>query len=352
MPFLFFFFFFFWLLFAPSFFFHLYFNIISHYFIEYIVFFSSSILDILFLVVSIYVSYMHIVSCVKQTFVCLTFNRHIWKISPRCWPEMYVAVPGITLVSAGSYQATWVGHPPNHILHVHKHSNQYYYYYFYYYPSIHSFYALFILFIAFCSFLFSRRVPFPLHYTQPFAFPHVQAPEDHCSDSPGLAYRSAWHCCHCGRAWWWPDRRKYCFIFFYSHSNEFELCLIHYLFINIYHTYYIFINFIIIIINIFSFLQGHIKSSINIPSTLFHSSLAALDAKVANVPRVVFHCQLSQIRGPSCASAYWRHTYNENTAGQPGQQQIYVLEGGFSEWARVYGTDSTVTDAFRPELYR
>ncbi|CDO51689.1 similar to Saccharomyces cerevisiae YGR203W YCH1 Phosphatase with sequence similarity to Cdc25p, Arr2p and Mih1p [Geotrichum candidum] len=97
---------------------------------------------------------------------------------------------------------------------------------------------------------------------------------------------------------------------------------------------------------------GHIKSSINIPSTLFHSSLAALDAKVANVPRVVFHCQLSQIRGPSCASAYWRHTYNENTAGQPGQQQIYVLEGGFSEWARVYGTDSTVTDAFRPELYR
>lgn len=140
--------------------------------------------------------------------------------------------------------------------------------------------------------------------------------------------------------------------FFYSHSNEFELCLIHYLFINIYHTYYIFINFIIIIINIFSFLQGHIKSSINIPSTLFHSSLAALDAKVANVPRVVFHCQLSQIRGPSCASAYWRHTYNENTAGQPGQQQIYVLEGGFSEWARVYGTDSTVTDAFRPELYR
>ena len=65
---------------------------------------------------------------------------------------------------------------------------------------------------------------------------------------------------------------------------------------------------------------------------------------------MVFHCQLSQQRGPSCAAAYYRHNYNSNKP-EEDNQEIYVLTGGFSEWAREYGKDKNVTENFKPQLY-
>lgn len=106
-----------------------------------------------------------------------------------------------------------------------------------------------------------------------------------------------------------------------------------------------------IYIPLFSFLlQGHIRDSVNVPSAVFNASLPNLadSLEADSVRRVVFHCQLSQVRGPSCASAYVRHIY-----GTPLQQhqEVYVLDGGFSEWARAYGREQSVTQAFKSQLY-
>lgn len=93
---------------------------------------------------------------------------------------------------------------------------------------------------------------------------------------------------------------------------------------------------------------GHIKNSINIPSTKFLSKIPKLETAIQNRQKVVFHCQLSQQRGPACAAAYCRHL---NDKALNSTQEVYVLSGGFNEWARHYGNDKKYTDSFCPDLY-
>jgi rhodanese-related sulfurtransferase len=46
---------------------------------------------------------------------------------------------------------------------------------------------------------------------------------------------------------------------------------------------------------------GHIKGCIHSPSTSFLSGVDQLREKLKDTPVVVFHCALSQVRGPKAA---------------------------------------------------
>ena len=48
-----------------------------------------------------------------------------------------------------------------------------------------------------------------------------------------------------------------------------------------------------------------------------------------DVPVVVFHCSLSQQRGPKAARNYLRM---RGSGSAEGQQEVFVLEGGFIAW--------------------
>lgn len=87
---------------------------------------------------------------------------------------------------------------------------------------------------------------------------------------------------------------------------------------------------------------GHIRNSINAPSTSFTKDLDKLSDQLREEEVVVFHCQLSQQRGPHCAKIYAKQA--------PEKQQVYILEGGFSNWARKYPKDSQ-TEALIGYLY-
>lgn len=64
---------------------------------------------------------------------------------------------------------------------------------------------------------------------------------------------------------------------------------------------------------------------------------------------VVFHCALSQQRGPSAALRYARE--RESALGQDQPQQVFVLEGGFVEWQQKYGNDAKLTEAFAADIW-
>jgi Cdc25 family phosphatase len=92
---------------------------------------------------------------------------------------------------------------------------------------------------------------------------------------------------------------------------------------------------------------------------------------------VVFHCALSQQRGPAAALKYIRE--RERTlaadkaaeekadtsgdgAGQEGaaaateeaagkDQKVFVLDRGFVGWQETYGTDERLTEGYRKELW-
>jgi hypothetical protein len=117
--------------------------------------------------------------------------------------------------------------------------------------------------------------------------------------------------------------------------------------------------------------------------------------KLADTPIVVFHCALSQQRGPHAALKYLRERERllggrgavgrklkksaaeqetkqrstvENGAEkerewedvdanedleepQEEEQKVYILENGFQGWQAVYGGDKRLTEGYRKELW-
>lgn len=89
---------------------------------------------------------------------------------------------------------------------------------------------------------------------------------------------------------------------------------------------------------------------------------------------VVFHCALSQQRGPSAALRYLREKErldasanlkskgkveeegvgrndSKSKEGEKGTQRVYVLKGGFTEWQQKYGEDKTLTEGYQKDIW-
>ncbi|KDE08533.1 hypothetical protein MVLG_01311 [Microbotryum lychnidis-dioicae p1A1 Lamole] len=145
---------------------------------------------------------------------------------------------------------------------------------------------------------------------------------------------------------------------------------------------------------------GHLPGSMRAPSeqrTL--QSVQDLVVKLEGVPKVIFHCTLSQIRGPKAASLYCTalnerpdaldfesatsNSIIENSgtpltatstkdstntraaqnfspnpfelkasaSEQNRSQQVLVLRGGFGEWQRMYKDDPKLVEGFDPSIW-
>lgn len=97
---------------------------------------------------------------------------------------------------------------------------------------------------------------------------------------------------------------------------------------------------------------GHIYSSIWIPSSSLDVRMPELVRTLQDKEKVVFHCALSQQRGPSAALRYARE--RERTLGPEAshKQEVYVLEGGFLQWQEKYGKDTRLTEAYVEDIWR
>ncbi|ADV19390.1 hypothetical protein I305_03170 [Cryptococcus gattii E566] len=93
------------------------------------------------------------------------------------------------------------------------------------------------------------------------------------------------------------------------------------------------------------FVGGNIVSALNYPSDTFHATVDELVEKLENVPRVVFHCYLSQARGPKAARIY-AETRNNRYPNPSTPQEIFVLRDGFSGFQSRYRHDPELIEKF------
>ncbi|KAH6890624.1 Rhodanese-like domain-containing protein [Thelonectria olida] len=104
------------------------------------------------------------------------------------------------------------------------------------------------------------------------------------------------------------------------------------------------------------YIGGHIKGSLNVPAHTLDAMMATLVRKFKDKKTVVFHCALSQQRGPSAALKYLRErdgllkAMGEDPKGESGQE-VVVLDRGFLGWQEVYGGDERLTEGYRKELW-
>ena len=73
----------------------------------------------------------------------------------------------------------------------------------------------------------------------------------------------------------------------------------------------------------------------------------------------MFHCALSQQRGPAAALMYMRARAEQATKtdrdmdlAKQTPQQVFVLEGGFVKWQEVYGLDERLTQAYAKDIWQ
>ncbi|KAI5459750.1 Rhodanese-like domain-containing protein [Mariannaea sp. PMI_226] len=104
------------------------------------------------------------------------------------------------------------------------------------------------------------------------------------------------------------------------------------------------------------YIGGHIKGGTNIPTHTLDAMMPTLVRKLKDKKTVVFHCLLSQQRGPGAALQYLRErdgllkAMGEDPKGEHGQE-VVVLDKGFLGWQEVYGSDERLTEGYVKDLW-
>ncbi|OXG21673.1 hypothetical protein C366_01356 [Cryptococcus neoformans Tu401-1] len=104
-------------------------------------------------------------------------------------------------------------------------------------------------------------------------------------------------------------------------------------------------DFVVVDVRDSDFVGGNIVSALNYPSDRFHATVDELVEKLEKVPKVVFHCYLSQARGPKAARIY-SETRNHRYPNPSTPQEIFVLRDGFSGFQARYRDDPELIEKF------
>ncbi|KAH9120798.1 hypothetical protein LEN26_002866 [Aphanomyces euteiches] len=88
------------------------------------------------------------------------------------------------------------------------------------------------------------------------------------------------------------------------------------------------------------FRGGHIRGAINLPEDNFQDDddVDNIVEEFKNVPTVVFHCMMSQVRGPFCAKRF-QSRVDVVLEGAETKPQVRILTGGFNLFGRVRTQD-------------
>ncbi|CUM62829.1 uncharacterized protein PRCAT00000387001 [Priceomyces carsonii] len=105
------------------------------------------------------------------------------------------------------------------------------------------------------------------------------------------------------------------------------------------------------------YVGGHLKGCYHYPAGDFESQLPELKQRLYNnhIDDVVFHCALSQSRGPSSALKFLRSledTIDPDEVQYFEDLNVWLLKGGFNKWQQVYGEDTKVTEGYDKELWQ
>lgn len=101
------------------------------------------------------------------------------------------------------------------------------------------------------------------------------------------------------------------------------------------------------------YVGGHIKGSWHYPADNFQNTLSQLRQRLLDeqIDDVVFHCALSQVRGPKSAIRFLRSLDNAEDP-KLDALRIWVLQGGFTTWQHHYGEDKALTEDYAKDLWQ
>lgn len=93
---------------------------------------------------------------------------------------------------------------------------------------------------------------------------------------------------------------------------------------------------------------GHIRSAVNIPEDNFmdDDDVDALVDKYKDEDAIVFHCMMSQVRGPSCAKRL-KSRMEVVLEGAAHKPRVLILHGGYERFGSVSNASSQLAASCR-----
>lgn len=96
---------------------------------------------------------------------------------------------------------------------------------------------------------------------------------------------------------------------------------------------------------------GNIKGAHNSPSNNFLVDVDKLVERTKDVPIVVFHCALSQARGPKSARIFAESRDAHLPEEEESPQEVLVLRGGFTEFQAQFKNDATLVENWDKDVW-
>ncbi|KIY64479.1 Rhodanese-like protein [Cylindrobasidium torrendii FP15055 ss-10] len=99
------------------------------------------------------------------------------------------------------------------------------------------------------------------------------------------------------------------------------------------------------------FAGGNIKGAKNVPSSTNYDAVESLVRDTKDIKRVVFHCALSQVRGPKAARIYAETRQNMLQEAEPNQPEVLILRDGFTQFQVKYKDDADLIEGWDKEVW-
>ncbi|KAF8258214.1 Rhodanese-like domain-containing protein [Lactarius quietus] len=98
------------------------------------------------------------------------------------------------------------------------------------------------------------------------------------------------------------------------------------------------------------FIGGHIVNCRNYPSVTFLDKLDDLVKDTKDVPQVIFHCALSQQRGPKAARQY-KDRRNQLRDDNDTPYEVVILRGGFTAFQAKFKDDPQLVENWNKDIW-
>ncbi|KAF8195404.1 Rhodanese-like domain-containing protein [Pholiota molesta] len=109
-------------------------------------------------------------------------------------------------------------------------------------------------------------------------------------------------------------------------------------------------DFVVVDVRDDDYAGGNIKGSMNIPSNEFLMNVDGLVKQTKEVPLIIFHCSLSQVRGPKAARIY-SETRRNILEGQDTPHEIAILRDGFSQFQVKFKDDPALVENWDKDVW-
>ncbi|KAJ3922387.1 Rhodanese-like domain-containing protein [Lentinula edodes] len=97
---------------------------------------------------------------------------------------------------------------------------------------------------------------------------------------------------------------------------------------------------------------GNIVGGLNVPSNEFLNNVDKLVKETKDVPLVIFHCALSQVRGPKAARIYKETRQNVlSETDSTSSTKILVLRDGFTGFQSKFKDDANLVENWDKDVW-